>query len=236
MEHFLKTYTGNASEREVKKALSLNAFVVVDSCGAGASPLAKALLQEGATERLAEVFKEDYHRSYLPGLRIARGFPWDDYDVRLIPAHIVADVLPLVGEEVTHVGKFLRTSDIWRAAFAVAVDRLLGGKLGYSGKTWEDAIPLCREETEKYARDMERANKEAPMLVTIDLLPLVNSNALTEMEVKDLLRGALQFALWTMGFSNLRCKVFITPQMADESTIAWAFPDASKLTHFMPRI
>lgn len=124
------------------------------------------------------------------------------------------------------VGQF-RPRSIWRAVVA----KHAGFSKDFSAlKTWEDRVRWVQTNTEKYALELDAVDRRldkasSKLLVLFDALDrLADSWA----HIRPLAKGLLQVALDMRSTRNIRCKVYVRPDMLEDDEIV-SFPDFSKL-------
>lgn len=168
----------------------------------------------------------DPHRSFIHS-----GFP----EVRLPDKIIVkqgfgagsaSHLYPDAEQLIDLLAKF-RPRSIWRAVVASHA-----GFLGEFSKLafWPEKVQWVQDNTETFARELDEVDRRlaadsSKLLILFDALDRLADDW---QRVRSLAKGLLQVALDMRSTRNMRCKVYIRPDMLEDNTII-SFPDFSKL-------
>jgi hypothetical protein len=195
------------------RALDLEATLVEGMRGAGksfwwsslASPDHRAFIQEGFPD------------ARLPAkLNVAHGFGTGSSSTEYPDAEQLIDL----------VDQF-RPRSIWRAVVAKHAGF---GREFTALQTWASRVQWVQSNTERYAQELDAADHRlskdsSKLLVLFDALDrLADSWA----HIRPLAKGLLQVALDMRSTRNIRCKVYVRPDMLEDDEIV-SFPDFSKL-------
>jgi len=195
------------------RALDINATLVEGMRGAGKSFWWSSLASQP-------------HRAF-----IQVGFPDARLPKRIDVAHGFGTAssnneYPDAEQLIDLVGQF-RPRSIWRAVVATHAGF---SKDFASIKTWAGRVQWVQSNTELFAEELDRAdrrldNSSSKLLILFDALDrLADSWA----HIRPLSKGLLQVALDMRSTRNIRCKVYVRPDMLEDDEIV-SFPDFSKL-------
>lgn len=120
-----------------------------------------------------------------------------------------------------------RPRAIWRAV--VATHAGIGGGFPKQ-QSWEEKVRWVQTHAEGYAKELEAAdlrlgNRSAKLLILFDALDRLADDW---HHIRPLAKGLLQVALDMRSSQNIRCKVYVRPDMLDDDEIV-SFPDYAKL-------
>jgi len=188
-----------------RKALSLDAYVVVGTRGVGKSFWTAALRSEELRAAWGATVPE------LNGIEVRVGFSeqeaFDDYPN--------ADAFELLLNE--HIEAY----DVWRAVILRWV-ALRQDKTIPSG-AWGETVAWLKQQPEQAARLMQSA-RDWRGLIIFDALDRSSSDW---KRMDDIVRGLLRALLWLRSYPGLYGKVFLRDDQAERTV--FNFPDASKL-------
>ena len=130
-------------------------------------------------------------------------------------------------ETLSKLVKSFKPRIIWRAVLAVHA-RLDGGFEKLTG--WSQRVQWVEDNPEKFsvalaAADQRLQSKGSTLLVLFDALDRLADDWL---HIRPLAKGLLQVALEVRSTKNIRCKVYVRPDMLRDDEIT-SFPDFSKL-------
>ncbi len=200
-----------------QRALSLDSTLVIGMRGAGKS-LWTAVLQS------------DKHRKFVAAVAgmsaldktvVRVGFGLDESNKRFPTAATLATLIKDGFDPVV----------IWKTVVLINA-RDAAGVPAPPWSGWSKALAASVSSPEEIDNelaelDVKFASEGKVLLVLFDALDRLGSNW---PEVRNLLKGALQFALACRARRAIRLKFFLRPDMEEDAEI-WKFPDASKLRH-----
>ncbi|MBF6412009.1 hypothetical protein [Nocardia cyriacigeorgica] len=194
-------------------ALYVDSTVVRGGRGVGKTFWYRSLLDE----TLREVVAEEYGIERLRRLTVSPG-----YGARVVP-----DLYPGTGVLRQLVEEGVRPYDLWYSVLLTA----LGQPELRDLAEWRDRVTWVRANPGAAERTVQQADREAQQngtthLIIFDALEHLHR---VRAQADRLVGGILELALaMRLGTRNIRCKVFIRPDMFDGALLH--FPDASKLT------
>ncbi|MFF7266663.1 hypothetical protein ACFZCL_41270 [Streptomyces sp. NPDC008159] len=194
-------------------ALYVDSTVVRGGRGVGKTFWYKSLLDE----TLREVAAEEYGIERLRRLTVSPGYG----------AAVEPDLYPGTGVLRQLVEEGVRPYDLWYTVLLTA----LGQPELYALAEWRDRVAWVRSNPGAAERTVQHADREAQQhgttrLVIFDALEHLHR---VRAQADRLVGGILELSLaMRLGTRNIRCKVFIRPDMFDGALLH--FPDASKLT------
>lgn len=195
------------------RALDLDATLVEGMRGAGKSFWWSSLASQPHRAFIHEGFPD----ARLPAqVDVAHGFGTGSSNMEYPDAEQLVDL----------VDQF-RPRSIWRAVVA----RHAGfGKEFAALKSWTSRVQWVQSNTERYAQELEAADRRltktsSKLLILFDALDRLADNWV---HIRPLAKGLLQVALDMRSTRNIRCKVYVRPDMLEDEEIV-SFPDFSKL-------
>ncbi|WP_326582169.1 hypothetical protein OG889_26090 [Streptomyces sp. NBC_00481] len=194
-------------------ALYVDSTVVRGGRGVGKTFWYRSLLDE----TLREVAAEEYGIERLRRLTVSPGYG----------AAVEPDLYPGTGVLRQLVEEGVRPYDLWYAVLLTA----LGQSELHALPEWRDRVTWVRTNPGAAERTVQRADQEAQQYGTTHLIIFDALEHLHRVRAQAdrLVGGILELALaMRLGTRNIRCKVFIRPDMFDGALLH--FPDASKLT------
>jgi len=120
-----------------------------------------------------------------------------------------------------------RPRSIWRAVIALHA----GFQGGFSRlSTWAQRVQWVQTNSERFAQELDAADRRlesrsAKLLVLFDALDRLADDW---QHIRPLAKGLLQVSLDMRSTRNIRCKVYVRPDMLEDEEIV-SFPDYSKL-------
>ncbi len=130
-------------------------------------------------------------------------------------------------EQLIDLNSQFRPRSIWRAVIAAHA----GFQGGFSRlSTWAQRVKWVQENSERFAQELNAAdirfeNRSGKLLVLFDALDRLADDW---QHIRPLAKGLLQVALDMRSTRNIRCKVYVRPDMLEDEEIV-SFPDFSKL-------
>lgn len=195
------------------RALDINATLVEGMRGAGKSFWWSSL----ASQPHRAFIQEGFPDARLPKqVDIAHGFGTGSSNEEYPDAEQLIDL----------VDKF-RPRSIWRAVVA----KHAGFSKEFTAlKSWAERVQWIQSNTERFAQQLDEAdrrldNASSKLLVLFDALDRL---ADSWVHIRPLAKGLLQVALDMRSTRNIRCKVYVRPDMLEDEEIV-SFPDFSKL-------
>jgi len=195
------------------RALDPEAILVEGVQGAGKSFWFERL----ASSRQLTFLRTNFPEVMLPAqIEVAQGFGFG-VSVALAPN---ADTLTLLL-------KRFRPRSIWHAVIArhARMDGVFANL-----QSWEDRVTWVEANPERFAVALEEADfryaqRGQTLLIVFDAL---DSMADEWVHIRTLAKGLLQVALDMRSTRSIRCKVFVQPDLLEDSAVT-SFPDFSKL-------
>ncbi|MBX3623835.1 MAG: hypothetical protein KF892_02395 [Rhizobacter sp.] len=195
------------------RAIDFDATLVEGMRGAGKSFWWSSLASESHRAFIQEGFPD----ARLPmKVKVAHGFGTGSSSTEYPDAEQLIDL----------VDQF-RPRSIWRAVIAAHAG--FGAEFA-ALKTWTERVNWVQSNSERYARELDAADRRfgddsSKLLILFDALDrLADSWA----HIRPLARGLLQVALDIRSTRNIRCKIYVRPDMLEDDEIV-SFPDFSKL-------
>lgn len=195
------------------RALDPDATLVEGIRGAGKS-FWFALL---ASSKHLEFVKLNFPEAHLPeGIKVAQGFG-SGISISRAPD---AETLSALAES-------FRARSIWRAV--VAHQAGIGGPFA-SQENWPQRVRWVQENPEEFAAEIEKvdhflAKEGQTLLILFDALDRMADDW---DHIRTLAKGLLQVALDMRSTKAIRCKVYVRPDLLQDSAVT-SFPDYAKL-------
>lgn len=195
------------------RAIDLDATLVEGMRGAGKSFWWSSLASQAHRAFIQEGFPD----ARLPSqIVVAHGFGTGSSSTEYPDAEQLIDL----------VSQF-RPRSIWRAVVAVHAGF---GKEFAALKSWTSRVQWVQSNTERYAQELDAADRRlgktsSKLLVLFDALDRL---ADSWEHIRPLAKGLLQVALDMRSTRNIRCKIYVRPDMLEDDEIV-SFPDFSKL-------
>mgnify|MGYP005849569949 CR=1 FL=1 len=201
-----------------RKALSLDASVVVGMRGAGKS-LWTAVL---ASEPHRAFVSEQIGNSLVGKILACVGFGLDETETHFPRPETLAAL----------VGQGLAPADIWQTVVLRHALRTVRDRAAAADRSWREACTWVVENPDEAnarltACDEKLARNDRILLVLFDAFDRL---ATDWEQVRQLAKGALQVGLRLRSRRAIRGKFFVRPDLEEDDEI-WRFPDSSKLRH-----
>lgn len=195
------------------RALDLDATIVEGMRGAGKSFWWSSLASQSHRAFIQKGFPD----AQLPsGIKVAHGFGTGTTSTEYPDAEQLIDL----------VDQF-RPRSIWRAVVAVHAGF---GRDFSSLNTWTSRVQWVQANSEQYAQELTAADRRleqtsSKLLVLFDALDRLADDWV---HIRPLAKGLFQVALDMRSTRNIRCKVYVRPDLLQDDEIV-SFPDFSKL-------
>lgn len=190
-----------------RKALRLDAHIVVGGRGVGKSFWTAALQSEAIRDQIGTTLDSE-----LKDVEVFVGFS----NAQSINHYPNEDVFR------SFIGKSEDYYDLWRAVILRWVAQRVG--IDIPCNSWEETVKWLKSEPEAAAKVMQ-TTRNWRGLILFDALDRTSSDW---QQMDDIVRGLLRSILWLKSFPNLSGKVFLREDQAERTV--FNFPDASKLT------
>ena len=196
------------------QALDPSTMVVAGIRGAGKSLWWAALLSKN-------------HRRMLSRLLPKAGITEDTVVTAGFGSGIDVDSAPTKDVLASLLQKGFAARDIWKAVVAWQV---LGNEFGFPHDSWQQRVDAVKQNVEDFERKFAHADRSlaAGRQLHLILFDALDTAADDWDSLRALLKGLLQVTLEMRGRLAVRMKMFLRPDMLEDSSVT-SFPDSSKV-------